>query len=453
MKKRRAAVLWCAAMLMAATCQAETVTGFADVRNMPAAEAAQGAPVRLTGIVTFSYPGEGFVLAPSPLRDQNAVFVKSSRRVEEGEGLTATGRTIVWENVAAVEAHDIALGGRVEMGEPDLPKWQDVRKGWRNLRRARCRGEVKAVDFQRDAQGREWTYFTVFGASVRVRGRVEGEAAQVGAVIEADGITRNSFDARGRALAGWFEIASPDNVRVYAPPPSAAWMYVLLALLSVVSVAAAGFCVAYLRSRRTRKEMELVAADRRRIAADLHDTIEQHLAGVKILLSAAAKPAGVPPETRKVLHSAAELLIHAKGEVRAAVMDLRGDGKDATLAAALREIAKSGAADFRLRLAALPEWLEPARQRNLVMIVREAVTNALKHGQAKTIAMVADSGESGFVLRVLNDGEKFDADKALGAATGHFGLSGMRERAHHSDFDLSFVSDGKWCGVKIAVSS
>ena len=81
------------------------------------------------------------------------------------------------------------------------------------------------------------------------------------------------------------------------------------------------------------------------------------------------------------------------------------------------------------------------------MIVREAITNAVKHGKAKNIALVAD----GFVLRVLNDGEPFDAEVALGPETGHFGLAGMQERAFRSRFKLSFGQEGKWVSVRIEV--
>jgi signal transduction histidine kinase len=55
------------------------------------------------------------------------------------------------------------------------------------------------------------------------------------------------------------------------------------------------------------------------------------------------------------------------------------------------------------------------------------------------------------VLRILNDGEPFDAEKTLGPETGHFGLFGMFERARRSGFGLSFVRHGKWCGVRIAL--
>ena len=68
--------------------------------------------------------------------------------------------------------------------------------------------------------------------------------------------------------------------------------------------------------------------------------------------------------------------------------------------------------------------------RDLSLIVREAIGNAVKHGGAKRIAMSSDPvGRGGWLLRISNDGTPFDPATAPGAAEGHFGLEGMRQRA------------------------
>lgn len=305
--------------------EVRTIGSFGEIRKMSASEAAKGSAVELSGVVTYAVPEEGFVLSPfgpNGLRDQNAVFVKSDRRMDVGRTLTVRGRTFVWENIAAMEAHDIAMAEQITLPPPDIPKWSDVRKGWRNLRRARCRGFLDAVDFHTDDKGEVWTLFTTFGASVRVRGRVEGAERMVGAAIEADGITRNSFDKDGRVLAAWFEIASPKDVRIYATRNKAA-IYALFALFAVLAVAALGFGVAYLRVRRKRKEMELVAADRRRIAAQLHDTIDQHLAGANFLLTAALASDALPETERGHIENAAQVLADAKAATRDMIVSLQ----------------------------------------------------------------------------------------------------------------------------------
>ena len=305
--------------------EVRTLGSFGEIRKMSASEAAKGRPVELSGVVTYAMSDKGFVLSPfgpSGLRDQNAVFVKSDRRMDVGRTLTVRGRTFVWENIAAMEAHDIAVAGLITLPPPDIPKWSDVRKGWRNLRRARCCGFVDAVDFHTDDTGEEWTLLTMFGASVRIRGRVKGAERMVGELVEGSGITRNSFDADGRVLAAWFEIASPADVRLYATRNDWA-IYALFAILAILGVAALGFGVEYLRARRRRKEMELVAADRRRIAAQLHDTIDQHLAGANFLLTAALASSALPETERGHVENAAQVLADAKAATRDMIVSLQ----------------------------------------------------------------------------------------------------------------------------------
>ena len=74
----------------------------------------------------------------------------------------------------------------------------------------------------------------------------------------------------------------------------------------------------------------------------------------------------------------------------------------------------------------------------------------MKHGRAKTILFTCDPQDcGGFVLRVLNDGAPFEIDRALGPETGHFGLSGMRERALRNRLSLSWGKRGRWSYVQL----
>ena len=293
-----------------------------------------------------------------------------------------------------------------------------------------------------------------------------------GAVIEVKGIAIYSASwGDGHVLVGFENVniltQGMDAVVVLSGPPfwttGRLWALVGSAVLALALLA---LWIALLRRTVARRSAQLFAAmkakneaeavqnERRRMAADLHDTIEQNIAGVKLLLTAALKAdkEDERDKARGMIASAAEMLIHAKGEVRQVVMNLRNDAVlDQSPADALRDMARQieskGTIRARVCLNGLPEHLEATRHADLVMIVREAITNAVKHGKAKNIALVAD----GFVLRVLNDGEPFDAEVALGPETGHFGLAGMQERAFRSRFKLSFGQEGKWVSVRIEV--
>ena len=238
--------------------------------------------------------------------------------------------------------------------------------------------------------------------------------------------------------------------------PERIWLvagFTFLALLAALGWGAAMTA----KVKRERIAAEAIRVERKRMAMDLHDTIEQHLASVKIMLAGALDPECNAAAARKMIERAEDMLIFAKNEVRQAVMDLHGDGAARPLAEALNEIAsgvtRSGAARVRFRLRGLPEHMAPKRVQAIVMIAREAVTNAVKHGRAKNIAIVADPVPDGFALRILNDGEPFDRANALGPSTGHYGLAGMEERARRGKFKLSFGVDGKWMSVRIEVSN
>jgi signal transduction histidine kinase len=116
-----------------------------------------------------------------------------------------------------------------------------------------------------------------------------------------------------------------------------------------------------------------------------------------------------------------------------------------TLAA---EQGRQGLFRIRTRLTGLPEKLDGAAMRDLSLIVREAIGNAVKHGGARKIALTADAlEEGGWMLRVANDGAPFDAASAPGPSEGHFGLEGMKERARRIGATLEIVGKGKWTVV------
>ena len=230
----------------------------------------------------------------------------------------------------------------------------------------------------------------------------------------------------------------------------------LLAALIAIGI------VRIVRDTRERGRIAAITAERKRMAADLHDTIEQNLAGAKMLMESSLSIApDVPPAVAEAVKGAAAVLAHAKSEIRATIFNLRCDEMfDRKPEDVFREMMRHldrGKVNARCRLRGLPDHLPGAFFSDLIGIVQEATTNALKHGRAKNIVLVSDpstgNGKRGFVLRVLNDGEPFDAAAALGPEAGHFGLAGMRERAKRNGMRISWETKDKWTSVKVEVAS
>ena len=448
-----------------ATAASPVPSSFRDVQTIVLHDGkpeAAGIPVRMMAQVSHI----------SALADHTCVVVNPERPWEQGVVMTAPdssslddGDIVIVNGETTFDGHHLCvLATDVKRIRNDLlpkaqtSKFADLRLGKLHARRASFVGTISDIFVTEREDGRFMTLFRLnfdkSRAACRVPGRLPGRYKNV-SDVRVTGCAFNVYNEQGVVVGAYLELEGQSAIEVLS---TIYWWRVGAVTLAVI----AGFLVivllaGWIRFRRVRIAERAVAVDRQRMAADLHDTIEQHLAGVKILLTCALKPEGVPEETKKVLEKAAAMLIHAKGEVRSTIMNLRSAGLEGKgFEEQIREMAaplRHGGIAVKILLRGLPEKMDPARLGDLLLIAREAVTNAIKHGKAKTVVIVSDpmEGGGGFVLKVLNNGAPFDVNAAFGPETGHFGLAGMRERALRSGFTLEFAKDGEWTAVRVEV--
>ena len=130
-------------------------------------------------------------------------------------------------------------------------------------------------------------------------------------------------------------------------------------------------------------------------------------------------------------------------------------GKDAKTVFA--EFAKRLSAHglFRVRnmLRGIPQRIPAQLLTTILHLVEEAHTNAVKHGGARHFILVADPAPGGFTVRLLNDGEPFDAASAPGPESGHYGLVGMRERAKRAGVRIFWETRKRWNVFRIEVKT
>lgn len=217
-------------------------------------------------------------------------------------------------------------------------------------------------------------------------------------------------------------------------------VWTVLALLAAGLVA---FAAVIFRQRRGMFKTRTIMTERKRMADDIHDTIEQHLVGAGMLLKLGRNK------------EAQDVLVRAKREIRDIVWGLKNDDMmRLTPAEMLRQLAHEenmkGIYRIDTRVDALPQTMDAAAMRDLSLIVREAVGNAVKHGGAKKIAVSVDVPEGGgWRMRISNDGAPFDPETAPGVKEGHFGLEGIKQRARRIGATVSFVRRGK--GVTLVI--
>jgi len=135
---------------------------------------------------------------------------------------------------------------------------------------------------------------------------------------------------------------------------------------ALLAVLLAVLLVKFVRVSRARSRLAVVTSERKRMAADLHDTIEQHLACAHIMLDGAMRtiPAR-PDETKRAVRVAMDVLSRAKREVRKTIMDLRDDdvvsmGLDVLLRRLAAEVTVSGLVKTRTALRGIPKEMSVA---------------------------------------------------------------------------------------------
>ena len=238
-------------------------------------------------------------------------------------------------------------------------------------------------------------------------------------------------------------VVSPEDIVLNPDASYLAARYgrtVLLTAFSLLGLLLAGltaFLVVFVRQRRGMFRTRTIMAERKRMADDIHDTIEQHLVGAGMLLKLNRNK------------EAQDILVRAKREIRDIVWGLKNDDMmRLSPAEMLRKLAHEenvkGLYRVDTRLEGLPAEMDAAAMRDLSLIVRESIGNAVKHGGAKKIAISSDAQEGGgWRMRISNDGEPFDPETAPGAKEGHFGVEGMKQRARRIGADIRFERRGR----------
>ena len=169
--------------------------------------------------------------------------------------------------------------------------------------------------------------------------------------------------------------------------------------------------------------LSAVVEDRRRLARELHDGVLQELGYIRV---ESRELCGVDAEKADKIIAACD---RAVDEARSAV-DVLGRADDEPLGFVLHRAARQVAERYGLALELDLDdsvGVGSAQRHALVRIVREALSNAARHGRGSRAVVRLRADASGGRLTVRDDGVGFDLGTA-GQATG-FGLISMRERA------------------------
>jgi signal transduction histidine kinase len=200
----------------------------------------------------------------------------------------------------------------------------------------------------------------------------------------------------------------------------------------------------YQVAREFNLRLEERVGERTRLARDLHDTLLQSFQGLMLRLQVVDEL--LPPgRAKEQLEQTLERADQAIVEGRSAVHDLRSSATTTNdLAQAVRtvadELAGEGSPNFRLVVEGPARDLHPVLRDEVYRIAREALRNAFNHSQASRIEAEITYGDRLLRLRIRDDGRGIPQDMLEAGRSGHYGLSGMRERARQIGASLDIWS-------------
>jgi two-component system sensor histidine kinase UhpB len=190
--------------------------------------------------------------------------------------------------------------------------------------------------------------------------------------------------------------------------------------------------------------------ERRRIAQDLHDEVNQALTAVSLRLQASIEQA--PPELRRELtetkrlsSQAMEELLTIARQLRPAVLD--DHGLLPALHSQVRDFGDQTGIRASFNARGTVPRLTPEQQLVIYRVTQESLSNIAQHAEARNVDVeLSFIGRT--VLRINDDGRGFAASR-----NGGLGLSGMRERALLAGGQLSIWSnDGRGTRVELTIS-
>jgi signal transduction histidine kinase len=228
------------------------------------------------------------------------------------------------------------------------------------------------------------------------------------------------------------------------------WFFAFCVGLSIL----AAWGLYRMRLRKVKAEFAAVLAERSRMAREIHDTLAQGFTGILLQLEA-AEEGGLALQSNQHLKRVHSLAKESLNEARRTVWALRPQALESSgLPSALSEEAKKITANTVMtadvKISGTPRKLADDLEENLLRIGQEAIANTVKHSRAKSVLVELLYEPNEIRIKIKDDGVGFNVDSP--APTGHFGLTGMRERVSQlkGTFDIkSSPNQGTELIVKI----
>jgi signal transduction histidine kinase len=289
---------------------------------------------------------------------------------------------------------------------------------------------------------------------VRFRYKLEGHDA----TWQDPGTRRQAFyselrpgDYRFRVIASnsdglWNDAGATFTFKVAAAYYQTAWFQAICASALLLAGWGAHRVRLWQIARRLRAQFETRAADRARIADELHDTLIQDLAALTLQAEIADDQLPKEPDAAKhTLDTLRTRMQQVVSDGRRGMTELHlgvpgGDDLAEALSRAAQELRGPNGPSFHIVVQGQPRALHPLVGDEVYRIAREALANAFRHSAAHRIDVEVSFARKELRVRVHDDGRGVSDEVVQAGRPGHFGLQGMRTRARNIGATLNVWS-------------
>lgn len=200
---------------------------------------------------------------------------------------------------------------------------------------------------------------------------------------------------------------------------------------------------------RVEREFAAVMGERNRIAREIHDTLAQGYVGISLQLEILGQllRKGRTDAAQKHLEQTQGLVREGLDDARQSIWALRSqDSGEQNLPIRLRRLvdrARDEELTATIRVYGAYRPLSPETEREVLRIAQEAIHNVKKHARASRLSVRMDYDERSLTVKVSDNGRGFETAAMNGKSgtAGHYGLTGMRERAELIHAKLEITSE------------
>jgi signal transduction histidine kinase len=210
-----------------------------------------------------------------------------------------------------------------------------------------------------------------------------------------------------------------------------------------------------LQQEFSRGLLESQEQERRRIAAELHDSLGQSLLTVKNYATMALKEPTLPEKTQKQLPEISDSASASIEEVRSIARALRPYqldrfGLTRTLEDTTETVTRAGALQIKASIDDIDGLFSADAEISIYRIAQESLNNIVKHSRASAARFEVHKNDGILRMTLEDNGVGFDYDAIINRSSSGFGLANLRERVRLLGGSLKIeTSPGK--GTRLTV--